>query len=68
MFTAEENTFINENYIQSQANPDLKAMGDNAIDKVLTNSVFPTKKESKTSVNVEDMSDEELQEYIESLQ
>lgn len=68
VFTEEQNAFINENYIQSQANPDLKAMGDYAIDKVLTNSVFPTKKESKTSVNVEEMTNEELEEYIESLQ
>jgi len=68
VFSEEEDAFINKNYIQSQANPDLKAMGDYAIDKVLTNSVFPTKKESKTSVNVEEMTTEELQEYIESLQ
>jgi hypothetical protein len=68
VFSEEENAFINENFIQAQKDPDLKSMGDYAIDKVLTNTVFPTKKESKTSVNVEDMSDEELQEYIESLQ
>ena len=68
VFSEEENAFINENFIQAQKDPDLKAMGDYAIDKVLTNTVFPKKKENKTSVNVEDMTDEQLKEYIESLQ
>jgi len=70
VFDKTQEDFIMDNYNQSQNNPILKSMGDDAYNKIQTNSVSsilnpPKKKSSTSGFNRDEMTDEELIAFIE---
>jgi hypothetical protein len=70
VFNEEQMSFIQENYNASQNDPALKAMGDDAYNKIQTNSVSsilnpPKKKSSTSGFNRDEMTEEELLAFLE---
>jgi hypothetical protein len=70
VFDEEQMSFIQENYNASQNDPALKAMGDDAYNKIQTNSVSsilnpPKKKSSTSGFNRDEMTEEELLAFLE---
>ena len=69
VFDKTQEDFIMDNYNTSQNDPILKAMGDDAYNKIQTNSVSsilnpPKKKSSTGDKSVDDMTPEELRAFI----
>ena len=69
VFDEAQMSFIQENYNASQNDPALKSMGDDAYNRIQTNSVSsilnpPKKKSSTGDKSVDDMTVEELQAFV----
>jgi hypothetical protein len=70
VFNEEQMSFIQENYNASQNDPALKAMGDDAFNKIKNNEVGsiinpPKKKSSTSGFNRDEMTEEELLAFLE---
>jgi hypothetical protein len=68
VFNAQQTAILEQNYAASQADPRLKAMGDDAFNKIKNNEVGsiinPPSKKSSQDKSVDDMTPEELTAFI----